>query len=299
MKEITLSKKFALIALNGITSSHPSTAKDTAVRGISAAKVLEDVLAKETIEENEWKEKLEEVVKTAKTLKKQEANQLEQAYRESLMTENLLEVVPDILGCDMTYTTAGIELEAYRSDERAYLSIREEMRAEVLEEGEITLESMVLLWLNRESGCIHDLFSVEEQKKVQQRMVEQSAKNPIYRTLWEAEYHHVFEKFVQRFLKAKSNLFKNPYLEGVNVVFPFIERRKAIFIDTIVFGSSVGSRRLETMEYLSQKGHYVEEVKNGTETLLKIDDFYYRIVPGTRRCQVPIQGVNLIPVYWM
>lgn len=299
MRELTLSEKFALIALNGVTSSHPSTAKDAAIRGIAAAKVLERVFEKETIEENEWKEKMEEAVKTAKTLKKQESNQLEQEYRESLITENLLEVVPDILGCDMTYTTAGIELEAYRSDENVYLNIREEMRAEVLEDGEITLESMVLLWLNRESGCIHDLFSVEEQKKVQQRMVEQSSKDPLCRSLWEAEYHHVYEKFVQKFLKVKSNLFKNPYLEGVNVVFPFIERRKAIFIDTIVFGSSVGSRRLATMEYLSQKGHYVEEVKNGTETLLKIDDFYYRIVPGTRKCQVPIQGVNLIPVYWM
>lgn len=299
MKELTLSNKFALIALNGVTSSHPSTAKDAAVRGIAAAKVMDELFEKETIEKEEFLEKLDEAVKSAKTLKKQDAKKLEQAYSQSLFQEELLEEVPDILGCDMNYTTAGIELKAYRSEEHAYLRIREELRAEVLEEGELTLESMVLLWLNRESGCIHDLFSVEEQNKVQKRMIEQSAKDPLCKSLWEAEYHHIFEKFVQKFLKAKSNLFKNPYLEGVNVVFPFIERRKAIFIDTIVFGSSVSSRRVATMEYLSNKGHYVEEVKNGTETLLKIDNNYFRIVPGTRRCQVPIQGVNIIPVYWM
>ena len=210
----------------------------------------------------------------------------------------MLEQVPDLLGCDLNYATAGIELKAYRSEEEVYLRIREELRAEALEEGILTLDSMVLLWLNRESGSMHDLFSVEEQEKVQQRMIEESTKNPLCKALWEAEYHHIFEKFVQKFLKAKSHLFENPYLEGVTIVFPFIERRKAIFIDTVVFGSSVLSRRLATIEYLSNKGHYVDEVKNGTETLLKIDDFYYRIVPGTRRCQVPIQGVNLIPVYW-
>ena len=299
MKDLTLSNKFALIALNGITSSHPSTAKDAAIRGIAAAKVLEPVLEQEEVKQGVFFQKLEEAVKTAKALKKPEAKKLEQEYCKNLEEEQLLEQVPDLLGCDLNYETAGIELKAYRSEEQVYLQILEEVRAEVLEEGAVTLDSMVLLWLNRESGAMHDLFSVEEQEKVQQRMVKESTKDPLCKALWEAEYHHVFEKFVQKFLKAKSNLFKNPYLEGVNVVFPFIERRKAIFIDTVVFESSVSSRRLATIEYLSNKGHYVEEVKNGTETLLRIDNFYYRIVPGTRRCQVPIQGVNLIPVYWM
>lgn len=298
MKDLTLSNKFALIVLNGITSSHPSTAKDAAIRGIAAAKTLETLLEQDEIQQEAFFQKLEEAVKTAKALKKAEGKKLEQEYCQYLEEAQLLEQVPDLLGCDLNYATAGIELKAYRSEEEVYLRIREELRAEALEEGILTLDSMVLLWLNRESGSMHDLFSVEEQEKVQQRMIEESTKNPLCKALWEAEYHHIFEKFVQKFLKAKRHLFENPYLEGVTIVFPFIERRKAIFIDTVVFGSSVSSRRLATIEYLSNKGHYVDEVKNGTETLLKIDDFYYRIVPGTRRCQVPIQGVNLIPVYW-
>ena len=53
------------------------------------------------------------------------------------------------------------------------------------------------------------------------------------------------------------------------------------------------------MEHLTKMGHYVEEVKSGSETLLKVDNAYYRIFPMTKRAyKVPIQGANLVPVYW-
>lgn len=85
----------------------------------------------------------------------------------------------------------------------------------------------------------------------------------------------------------------------MNLVFPFLERRSAIFIDFVVFGTDVKSRRIAVMEHLVSFGHYVEEVKLGSETLLKIDNAYYRIVPGTRTAyKVPIQGASLVPVYW-
>ena len=52
------------------------------------------------------------------------------------------------------------------------------------------------------------------------------------------------------------------------------------------------------MDFLSKRGHSVEEVKNGTETLLRIDNMYYRMWPKTVSCgRVPIQGVSLLPVY--
>ena len=130
-------------------------------------------------------------------------------------------------------------------------------------------------------------------------MISVSAANPVYRILWESEFHSMIENAVGNFLRAKHKLFQNPYLQGVNMIFPFIERRQAIFIDMVVFGTSVQGRREAVVQFLIEKGHYVEQVKNGSETLLKIDSFYYRIFPTTRVCQrVPIQGVNLIPVYW-
>ena len=65
-------------------------------------------------------------------------------------------------------------------------------------------------------------------------------------------------------------------------------------------GTDVQSRRIAVMEHLSKMGHYVEEVKSGSETLLKIDNAYYRIFPTVKRAyKVPIQGANLVPVYQM
>lgn len=126
-----------------------------------------------------------------------------------------------------------------------------------------------------------------------------AAENEYCRILWEKEFHSIFESFTGRFLRAKSKLFENPYLEGVSLAFPYLERRKAIFIDCVVFGTNVEERRSAAVDFLRKMGHNVEEVRSGSETLLKIDGMYYRIFPATRRSyKVPIQGVNLVPVYW-
>ena len=106
--------------------------------------------------------KLNEAVELAKSLKKKEAKQMEKETATMLEADGVMEEIPDILGCDMDYYTAGVELKAYRSDDDTYLRIREGLRVEILEDGVITTECAVLLWLLRESGCIHDLFSVAE-----------------------------------------------------------------------------------------------------------------------------------------
>ena len=300
MKDLVLSQQYAIIALDGQESLHPSMSKNAAVRGIAAAKVLERVIG--TDEEcgiSDFISGLNEAVEQAKNLKKKDAKQIEKETAALLEADGVLEEIPDILGCDMDYYAAGVELKAYRSDDDIYLRIREGLRAEILEDGAVTTECAVLLWLLRESGCIHDLFSVSEQDRVQARMTEAASQNEIFRVLWQAEFHSVVESFAGRFLRAKHDLFKNPYLEGVNLIFPYLERRKSIFIDFVIFGTDVKERRIAVMEHLTKMGHYVEEVKAGSETLLKVDHAYYRIFPATKRAyKVPIQGANLVPVYW-
>ena len=301
MKELVLSRQYAVIALDGLESLHPSMAKSAVIRAIAAAKVLEEVMYTETESDPAvFIPKLNEAVEAAKDLGKKGAKQIEEEMAGLLEADGLMEQIPDILGCDMDYYTAGVELKAYRSDEDTYIRIREGLRAEILEEGVISTECAVLLWLLRESGCIHDLFSVSEQDQVQRRMTDAAAENEIFRAMWQTEFHSAVESFAGRFLRAKHNLFKNPYLEGVNLIFPYLERRKAIFIDFVVLGTDVQSRRIAVMEHLSKMGHYVEEVKSGSETLLKIDNAYYRIFPTVKRAyKVPIQGANLVPVYQM
>lgn len=301
MKELFLSRQYAVIALDGLESLHPSVAKSAVIRAIAAAKVLEEVMYTEAESDPAvFIPKLNEAVEAAKDLGKKGAKQIEEEMAGLLEADGLMEQIPDILGCDMDYYTAGVELKAYRSDEDTYIRIREGLRAEILEEGVISTECAVLLWLLRESGCIHDLFSVSEQDQVQRRMTDAAAENEIFRAMWQTEFHSAVESFAGRFLRAKHNLFKNPYLEGVNLIFPYLERRKAIFIDFVVLGTDVQSRRIAVMEHLSKMGHYVEEVKSGSETLLKIDNAYYRIFPTVKRAyKVPIQGANLVPVYQM
>ena len=299
MKELILSQQYALLALNGQESLHPSVAKNAVLRAVAAARVLETELGRDTNSFLEFSAALQKAVQIAKTLKKKEASQIEQEVVNALKAEELLKEVPDLLGCDMDYDTSGIELKAYLSDEISYVRIKEGLRAEILEDGPISLEYAVLLWLLRESGCIHDLFSISEQSRVEERMTEGAAQDEQYRTLWEAEFHSIFEGVMNRFVKTKSKLFKNPYLEGVNLAFPYLDRRKSVFIDMVIWGTNVADRRAAAVEYLSKKGFTVEEIRIGSETLLKIGNIYYRIFPMTKTAyKVPIQGVNLVPAYW-
>ena len=300
MKDLTLSQQYALLALDGQESIHPSVAKSAVLRAVSAARVLETKLGKADADSfSEFSAELQKAVQMAKTLKKKEETQIEKEVAAVLEAEELLKEVPDILGCDMNYDTSGVELKAYLSDETSYIRIKEGLRAEILEDGPISLEDAVLLWLLRESGCIHDLFSVSEQNRVEERMTEAAVQDEKYRALWEAEFHNVFEGFMNRFVKTKSKLLKNPYLEGVNLVFPYLDRRKSVFIDMVIFGTNVADRRAAAVEYLKKKGFAVEEIRVGSETLLKIGNIYYRIFPMTKTAyKVPIQGVNLVPAYW-
>lgn len=53
----------------------------------------------------------------------------------------------------------------------------------------------------------------------------------------------------------------------------------------------------KTIEFLRSNGHVCEEVPMGSERFIKVDNKYYRIFPSTRSCKVPIQGIELLPVY--
>ncbi len=318
-KEYTLSQQFAIVSLDGQSCIHCSTAKSAAVRGIAMAEVLEEILQQEDgLSVGKIKRKLEAGLEKVKGMRRKELEEAEKRAAEPLLADGALETVPDLLGCDMNYYTAGIEMKAYRADREDYLSIVEGLRGEILEDGPVTLECVCLLWLIRECGCIHDICSVREQERIQERMVDLCAegnleeKNREQKTegqdiltgalcadiLWKQEFHKSAELMMKSFLKGKRQLFKNPYLQGINLLFPFLERRQAIFIDFVLLGTDTAQRRQAVELFLSEKGHYVEEVKSGTETLLRIDNMYYRIWPKTIAVnRVPVQGAGLLPVY--
>lgn len=298
MEEYTIVQQYALIGLDGTDSIHKSVEKSAVLRGVRAGYLLEELMVSRKHCESDFAESLEKVLHEVKSMGGRALKAVEQEITAPLKISGALDQVPDLLGCDMYYYTAGVELKVYRSDQEEYQKITETLRAEVLEEGELTEESILLLWLIRESGFMHEIFSQREQGEVEQKIVSTAAAEKWVAVLWAAEFHKAFESLARTFIRKKNELFKNPYLEGMNIMYPFLDRRQAVFIDFVVFGTTVSDRRMAAMSFLCEHGHFVEEVKNGTETLLKIDNIHYRIVPKTVTCRgIPIQGAVLSPVY--
>lgn len=299
MKEYSILEKFALIALNGQDSRHDTAAKKAAVLGAAAADALQGLLGEGLeVDAEKFASGLKEKINTIKNMKKKQRQLIEKQIVDILTAEGILEEIPNLLGCDINYYQAGVTMREYRSDGNEYNRIVESIRAVVLEPGEVDLETACLLWLFRECGCMHDMFSAEEQRLVQNRLLEVSGQNPLYHAIWEAEYHSGVRQAYIGFLKWKHNRFANPYLEGINLLFPFLDRKQAIFIDLVVLGSTVQDRRKAAIEFLEKNGHHCEELRMGNEVLVKVDNNFYRIWPSSRRYyKVPVQGAELLPVY--
>lgn len=298
MENYSLHEQLAIVGLDGVDSVNMSVVKQAALRGIAIAKILEDWLPQlEEYESSAFQSMFLPALNTVKRMPKKQLKELEQEIAGDLKEKGILEEVQDLLACDMNYETAGLSMRQYRSKPETYLLIREGVRAEVLEEGVLSTECVCLLWLFRETGVIHDLFTASEQETVHAKLTAHAAKQPVIACLLEAEVHRSGEIFGIKYLNFKKELFHNPYLQGINLVFPFLERRQAIFIDFVIFGTDVAGRRQEVINYLQKRGHFVEEVKHQEETLLKIDNACYRVFPTTRWAKLPIQGVSLTPFY--
>ncbi|WP_342759869.1 hypothetical protein [Kineothrix sedimenti] len=296
--DYTIMEQFALVALDGQDSIHNTAAKKAAVIGIAAASVLQTLLVEDAQKNvNEFKNRFCHQLEKIKKMNGKQRRSLEKETVSMLKAEKVLEEVPNLLGCDMNYYTANVTMREYKTDEGTYQRIIESVRAVILEPGEVPEETVAVLWLFRECGCFHDIFSIEEQKKIESRLIEISAESQLYKVILEQEFHSGVRRTYLKFLNFKSNIFKNPYLEGVNLLFPFFDRRQAIFIDMVILGTTVRDRRQTAMQFLRENGHSCEELRIESETMVKIDNAYYRIWPSTRSCKVPIQGVELLPVY--
>ncbi len=299
MKDYLLSELFALIALDGQDSKNDTKAKKAAVLGIAVANALQRMIAEE-VDKNVtvFSEQLNKEIKSIRKINKKERNIIESEMAGMLEARGVLTEIPNLLGCDINYQTANVTIKEYKSDSAEYQCITEFVRAEVLEPGEVDLELVCLLYLFRECGCMYDIFSVKEQQQIQVRLIELKEKEPLFKAILDTEFHSRRLEFYLSFLRMKSNLFKKPYLQGINLVFPFLDRKQAVFIDMVVLGTSVQGRRKATVEYLIEQGHSCEEVQIGEEHLLKIDNKYYRIWTGSRRYyRIPVQGISLVPVY--
>lgn len=298
MKHYSLDQKLAIVGLDGLDAVNMTIAKKIVLRGISIARALEEWIPKmEGCDSGTFQKVFLPTIDSAMQMSKKQLKMLEQEMTDDLKEKDILEEVQDLLACDMYYETGGMSMRQYRSRPETYLMVRELVRAEVLEEGILSIECICLLWLLRETGVLHEFFTVAEQETVQDKLTFHAAKQPVVAGLLETQAHRTGEVFGVKYLKMKKKIFHNPYLQGVNLMFPFLERRQGIFIDFVVLGTDVAGRRQQVISHLQERGHYVEEIRYQEETLLKIDNGYYRVFPTTRWAKLPIQGVSLIPFY--
>lgn len=325
MKELSFAQNFSLIALNAQESTRLTNSKKVSLRCMAAAALLEIYLDKGLSEKGEnLTFELETLNNTSMPLYQQtvlkillsrdkflcetlpkyllkvlkfsskQLKEVEDAFAFTLTRENVMEEIPALLNSDLEFVAAGIEMREYRSNAEIFTRLTESIRAEILEDGPITDEAIIMIWLLRESGCIYDLFSKEELKHVAARIYELYDNTSLGRVIFPINIHKTVEYAVKNFLKMKKEMMSTPSGSGINFVFPIIERSQSIFIDTESYFSNKEDRLRDVKQRLESNGHNITVIREGEIPLIKIDNVLYEAVPHAKQYRFPVHGVRLI-----
>lgn len=328
--ELSFSQNFSLAALNAQDSLHLTNAKKVALRCMAAAAILElyldqgftmekDMLTfnrrdlekpeitlyQETVlkavlkRKDKLRDTLEHLLTAVTKLSKKHLTDIERAFADSLKGNHYLEEIPNLLGCDLFFKTASVSLWEYRSNTELYTRVTETLRAETLEDGPMTDEAICMLWLFRESGCLHDIFSDEELNRVRTRMSELFESSALAKKVLPSTIHRSSEISIKKFLKLKRAAMITPTGIGINFAFPVFERSQSVFIDTEAYFSNKEERLRDVLTRLRENGHSFTVLHEGTVPLIKIDNLIYEAVPSAITGKMPIHGVRLrrYPIY--
>lgn len=328
LKELTLAQRFSMIALNAQRSNMMTTVKKISLRAMAAAVILEvnldggltaangkiedapgpgrnassgDLAYREAILKPVGSKargrqlQLPWWLKRASSLPKRTMDRFELAMAKSLSDLGMMEEIPNLLGCDMYYESAGVTIKEYRCPIQEYTRITEGFRAEILEEGPISDDAVCLLWLLRESGCLPDLFSRNELDLVATRMNELDLSDSLAHTIFPIRIYRGWEFGVKHALRMKKSFVRTTVGTGMLFLFPLLDRSQAVFIETEAWFSNSKQRLEAVKERLEAQGHVFTVLKDGEIPMIKIDNLVYEAVPHFVTVRVPIQGVRLLP----
>ncbi|MCT2196267.1 GPP34 family phosphoprotein [Paenibacillus sp. p3-SID1389] len=327
-KELTLVQRFSMIALNAQRSNMMTTVKKISLRAMAAAVILEvhleggiaaangniedapvpgkdnlhvDLAYRELI----WQSVRSKArgrqlpltwwLKRAASLPKRTLTRFERVMAKSLFDLGMLEEIPNLLGCDMFYESAGVSVKEYRCPIHEYTRITEEFRAEILEEGPISDDAVCLLWLLRESGCLPDLFSRNELDLVALRINELNANSSLAQTILPLQIYRGWELGVKHALRIKRSFIRTTVGTGLLFLFPLLDRSQAVFIETEAWFSDSKHRLEAVRKRLESQGHIFTVLKDGEIPMIKINNLVYEAVPHFVTVRIPIQGVRLLP----
>lgn len=324
MKDLKLSQSFSIIALNAQDSRRMTIAKKVSLHCMAAAVILEGyldgqfteskgklVLEKYAINNSSTTLYQENILKPlfnkndslkgdlrwwltkASNLGNRHLKKFEHIMADSLKGIDLLEEIPNFLGCDLLYKSASVSIKEYRSNMKEYTNITENIKAEILEDGSVSDETIFMIWLLRESACLQDIFSKNELERVAIRINELRESVSIAKILFEISIYHGVEIAVKEFFNMKKNAMKTPTGIGVNFIFPVIERSQSIFIDTEEWFPNAQQRLDEVKARLESCGHEYTVIHEGKVPLIKIDNIIYEAIPQAIQGKVSIHGVRL------
>lgn len=326
MTNLKLGQSFSMIALNAQRSLEMTTAKKVALRCMAAAVILEIyldggftqtgnqlVLNQDMLEQSQSMPYREVILtsivrkntettgelswwlKKASRLPERILRKLERVISDSLKEMSMLEEIPHILGCDLYFHSAGVDIKEYRSDIQGFSTITESTRAELLEDGLVTDETICLVWLLRESGCMHDFFSRSELASISAGMYKLYQNEPLAKVLFPIRIHSGIELIVKKILRMKTGVVRTQVGSGMNFLFPMLERSQAVFIDTEQMLPNSVKRLHDVRVRLESKGHTVTVLHKGQIPTIKVDNLVYEAIPHAIYGRVPIHGVRLIP----
>lgn len=309
--DIPLTQQFALLAFNAQDSDSMTVAKRAALRCIAAGSLLEQCLAqgaalsfpitpvnpelaglKGTSSETTALDLLSQIP----NLSTKQLKRIEQAIVNQLERDNLIEKVPSLMNCDLYIHESGCTYNEYRSEPQQYRIAAETLRAEVLEGEPLSDETIVLIWLLRESSVIHDFFSEKEIPQFQERMRQAYQATELGRLLMPCAIHNATESSLKRLLKFRDKFVSTDFGTGLNFLIPVVQRSQAVFIDVEgVEGAEARVRDIRNR--LELLGHRWEMVREGHIPIVRIDNMLYECIPDgvvlPGRFRIPIYGVRL------
>ena len=315
----SFSQRFAIIALNTQESRRLTNAKKVSLRCMAAGIILEmylnhffeqkenqldldrkkidnqlspyqRVVFKKLFKKNDtFTSLLEKVTKlSSKSLK-----EIENAFVTSLKDLDLIIETPSLLSCDLEFETAGIKVKEYRADTNVYKQLTDKIRMELLNKDLKSDETILMMWLLKESSCLYDLFSEEELNILANSYNELLQEHALAKEVFHINIHKTREKFIKSFLKTKRKIISTPEGSGVNFIFPYIERSQAVFIDTETYFENKEERLRDVKRRLNKHNISHTFIRKGDVPLIQIGNTYYEAVPFSKIYRMPVHGVQL------
>lgn len=289
-----IAKKYSAIVLNGEEISDKTVAMKLKNRCILAAVFLDGWLdgvftredkgedyslihEKLNIDDQDWT--LSQWMDHISDVPQRFCDEIAKKVKIQIMEEGLLEETPSLLECDYYYVSSGINIKQYRTEGNFYMRTVDSVKAEVLEEGDISDDAICLIWLLKQSVDLPQIFSEIEREEIDKKMLNFREENEFARSILNVSIGKGTLSMIKKVLETKQRLSETPFGIGVVSRMPVLDRKESIFIATEKMFSNQAERVMDVKNLLEEKGHICEVKKVDGVSLMKIDNILYELVP--------------------